>query len=62
VTTKCESGACIHVDLYEGNVRIRSTVSFTTCQATNDEWADFLARVKAGEFDYTLVTSEAVAS
>jgi hypothetical protein len=48
----CEAGACIEVDAIGTNVRIRSTISFTTCQATADEWAAFIARVKAGAFDH----------
>ena len=54
---RCESGACIVVDVYTGDgkrphvVRIRSTQTGTVMQATWDEWIAFIAAVKNGDHD-----------
>lgn len=49
---RCESGACIEVAEYEGAIRIKSTQTGTTMQATPAEVRAFVARVKAGELDH----------
>lgn len=49
-TKKCEAGACIEVQQVGTNVRIRSGVTGTTCQATLDEWLAFVDDVVAGRW------------
>lgn len=53
-----EAGACIQVDVYEGEhltepvVRIHSTETGTVMQARISEWRKFVAEVKAGDWDH----------
>lgn len=62
---RCESNACIQVDVYvvdnitEPVIRLRSTQTGTVMQATYTEWNVFVARVKRGEFDDDLPVVEA---
>jgi hypothetical protein len=55
---KCESGACIQVDVYEGAhlaeslVRLHSTQTSTVLQARASEWIQFVEEIKAGHWDY----------
>lgn len=55
---KCESGACIVVDVYHGEhltdgavVRVRSTETGTVMQATLTEWDAFIQQAKLGYWD-----------
>lgn len=54
----CESGACIQVDVYNGEhlaepvVRLHSTETGTVMQARASEWLKFVEEVKAGNWDY----------
>lgn len=47
---KCEGGACLEVHQVGDNVRIRSTISSTVCQATVAEWHAFLQDLGAGKW------------
>lgn len=49
----CSVGACVEVAVgRDGDVRIRgSRGSGAALSFTHDEWVEFLAGVKAGEFD-----------
>jgi len=52
---RCESGACITVDLYDVDgllIRIGSTKTGTHMQCDVDEFVAFRDRVKAGDFDH----------
>lgn len=55
---RCESNACIQVDIYEGEhlvepvVRMHSTDTNTVMQARVGEWRKFVAEVKNGDWDH----------
>lgn len=54
---RCESNACVQVDIYTGVhlseplVRLHSTATGTVMQVRASEWHTFVQRVKAGDFD-----------
>jgi len=51
-SSRCESSACVEVAIGDGDVEVRnSTDPATTLTFSPDEWAVFIAGVKAGEFD-----------
>lgn len=50
--SRCESSACVEVAIGDHDVEVRnSTDPATTLTFSPDEWAVFIAGVKAGEFD-----------
>jgi hypothetical protein len=57
-TTRCESGACVQVDIYVGDhlaepvVRVLSTDTDTRMQVRISEWRKFVAEVKNGDWDH----------
>ena len=54
-SSRCSKGACIEVaPLPEGGAAVRDTKdrSQRTLVLAADEWADFLAGVKNGQFDF----------
>lgn len=57
IMEKCESNACIQIDVYRGEhlaepvVRLRSMETGTVMQARASEWVKFIDEVKAGQWD-----------
>jgi Domain of unknown function (DUF397) len=53
VSRTCESGACIKVARHGEAVLIGSTTGSddSICEFTADEWREFLAGAKLGDFD-----------
>lgn len=55
---RCESNACVQVDIYEGEhlaepvVRVLSTQTDTRVQVRISEWRKFVAEVKNGDWDH----------
>lgn len=49
--SRCDTSACIRIDVTGPGVRIESTETGDAMHATREEWGAFLERVKAGEFD-----------
>jgi hypothetical protein len=47
----CSDGTCVGVAIEGDEVRVVDTKSSETLRFTPDEWAAFVAGVKAGEFD-----------
>jgi hypothetical protein len=53
---KCESSACVQVDIYTGDhltepvVRVRSTATDTVMQMRISEWRTFVEEVKANDW------------
>lgn len=49
----CESGGCVEVEaIGEDTVALRSTLApHDVLRVTREEWAAFVERVKAGDFD-----------
>jgi hypothetical protein len=49
----CNNAACVEVAFFEGSVLVRDTKDpqREPLAYTSDEWRDFLAGVKSGEFD-----------
>ncbi|MDD7966496.1 DUF397 domain-containing protein [Actinomycetospora lemnae] len=47
----CSDGDCVGVAIDDGEVRVVDTKSSAALSFTPDEWAAFVAGVKAGEFD-----------
>lgn len=65
---RCETGACIKVDIYTGEhlvepvVRVHSTDTGTVMQARIGEWRKFVAEVKADDWDHIDTDYEIVAA
>jgi hypothetical protein len=53
VSRTCESGACIKVARHGESVLIGGTIGpeGSICEFTADEWREFLAGAKLGDFD-----------
>jgi hypothetical protein len=53
ISSLCTDGSCVGVDVDQDEVRVVDTKSdeAPTLRFTPDEWAAFVAGVKAGEFD-----------
>ena len=47
----CSDGSCVGVAIGPGEVRVVDTKSSEALRFTPEEWAAFVAGVKAGEFD-----------
>lgn len=61
MTGTCEAGGCIVVADYGTAIRLRSTQTGTTMQATPEEWLKFVAEVRNGDWDHIGQTAEATA-
>lgn len=55
---RCEAGGCIQVDDHTTAVRLCSARSGTTMQATPQEWHQFVAAVKDGDYDHIAQAGE----
>lgn len=64
---RCESSACVQVDVYEGEhlaepvVRVLSTQTDTRMQIRISEWRKFVAEIKNGDWDHVDTDWEIVA-
>jgi hypothetical protein len=52
VSSRCLSSGCVETRAADGRVEMRQTDNpDAVASFTPDDWAEFIARVKAGEFD-----------